>query len=695
MTTENRLNLLVIDGDQRYAERLVKLLSAYYSDINLGFLDDKKEFIKTLRQQWDALVFGRAYDMTFTDVVGILQEQQIDLPLICLMSDEVSTTGRNNEGLPAVIDGSMVKALSAENETQVVLTICLAHAHLKTRRQIASLRHILSEAEQRANILIKNSKSAVAYIDQGIHIFANDPYLSLFGFDSIEEIIGVPIIDLIAGGDNVKAFKQFLSRFGKGNRDEVEFEFESRRKDGTTFEAKLQLAAATFESEPVTQVIIQHNNTNAAEIAKQLAAAQRKDSLTGLANRQGFEAYFDELYERIKNENGQAALLYVRLDNMGKINSSLGLQGVDHVVKHIAYTLDEYFTEGFVSRFSDSTFAILLAGLDQSELKERANNLRENISDMLIEVGNRSASTTISIGMVMMDKNSPARETVIERALDAINQVMIETKNIGNSIHLYDPSQHVNSDNEALAEYLVNAISKNRFELLYQPIYDINSDRSDFFEVYLRLPLSDGSQMSPDQFMSVAKSHQLLEKIDRWVLINACKQLSIIRKQHPESRIVVQLTNASLADSKLANMVSQLIKAVGGSPGALTVQFNEQDIVDYMAVAKKQFLALSKVDCGLSIHNFGTTTKSLDTADFVQPNMVHLAKNYVQELQSDDSVQAVKSLVAKANERGFDVLIPYIEDAATMTAAWSMGARYLQGLYLQEPVKTMILAQEA
>ena len=88
----------------------------------------------------------------------------------------------------------------------------------------------------------------------------------------------------------------------------------------------------------------------------------------------------------------------------------------------------------------------------------------------------------------------------------------------------------MSEDDSALAEYLVNAITDNRFELMFQPIYDIDLDRSDFFEVYLRLPLGDTENtiLTPNQFLSVAKSHNLLGKIDRWVLINAFKQLSFI-----------------------------------------------------------------------------------------------------------------------------------------------------------------------
>ena len=60
MRTQSVLNLLVIDADQLYAERLVDLLDSYYDSINLGFLDDKEELLKSLRQPWDVLVFGQA-----------------------------------------------------------------------------------------------------------------------------------------------------------------------------------------------------------------------------------------------------------------------------------------------------------------------------------------------------------------------------------------------------------------------------------------------------------------------------------------------------------------------------------------------------------------------------------------------------------------------------------------------------------
>lgn len=697
MRTQSLLNLLVIDADQLYAERLVDLIGSYYDSVNLGFLDDKDELLKSLRQSWDVLVFGQAYDMNFTDVVAIIQEQDIDLPSVCLISKNTVANAHNDEGLPSIMNGTMVKALYVEQEMAVIMAIRLLHENLHSRQQLKTLQSVLSEAEQRANVLIKNSKSAVAYIDQGIHIFANDPYLQLFGFEAMNDIIGIPVIDLIAGGDNVKAVKQFLRQFDKGNRKDVEFNFESRRKDGSTFEAKLQLAIATLDGEPVTQIIIQQNNSNSIEVAKRLAEAERKDSLTGIDNRHSFEEQLAAAYEQARKGAMTAALLYVQLDNVGKIRSSLGLQGIDSTVKQVANTLDELVVDGHVSRFSDTAFTILVENQTTAALEKLAEQIGMSISKMLIEVDKRTTNTTASTAIVKIEKNTPEPRVLLERAMDAINQIMIETSNHGGRYHLYDASEHANSDDHALAESLVDAITNNRFELLFQPIYDINNDRSDFFEVFLRLPLADAENtvLTPEQFMAVAKSHQLLEKIDRWVLINACKRINEVRKTHPEARLLVQLTSASLIDKKLPSVASQLINAIGGKAGALTLQFNEKDISDYLTVAKSQFTALSQVNCQLSINNFGSSVKSVELANFVHPNMVRLAHNYVEGIDAADNLETVKSIIVRTNEINVDVLMPYIEDAATMSVAWSVGARYLQGNYLEMPSNSIKVSNES
>ena len=385
--------------------------------------------------------------------------------------------------------------------------------------------------------------------------------------------------------------------------------------------------------------------------------------------------------------------MYVRVDNLGKIKSNLGLQGVDETIKQVGAVLEQAFPNGTVSRFNGNNFAILQTGMAMEALLKHVDSVRQQVSEMLIEVGTRTVTTTLTVGMVAIDQNSPEMMVLIDRVIETAKQAFIDSKNEGNIIQFYDPSQYAKEDEDALVEYLQNALTKNQFKLMYQPIYDIETDSSNFFEVYLRLPLADGSLMTPDQFFTVAKRHDLMDKIDRWVLINACKQLNMVRKDAPDTKVLIQLTSQSLANKKLSGMISQLIKALGGQPDALTVQFNEQELVDHMTLAKKQFDALKNVGCRVGIHHFGSTAKTIGVLEFVEPSMVRLARNYVKDLGEVTNIETVKTLISTANEHETAVLMPYIEDAAVMSAAWSVGARYLQGYYLQEPAEHMTVVQ--
>ncbi len=91
MQKQKQLNLLIIDDNQLYAEHLVGLLEKhYYRQVNLGFLDAKDELIKLLRQSWDIILMGNAYDLSFKDVKEILKAHDAHIPVIALLPDDAT-----------------------------------------------------------------------------------------------------------------------------------------------------------------------------------------------------------------------------------------------------------------------------------------------------------------------------------------------------------------------------------------------------------------------------------------------------------------------------------------------------------------------------------------------------------------------------------------------------------------------------
>lgn len=143
--------------------------------------------------------------------------------------------------------------------------------------------------------------------------------------------------------------------------------------------------------------------------------------------------------------------------------------------------LDEMLADAHISRFSDTAFTVLVKNVTADTLKALGERIRQRISEMLIEVDTNTTNTTASIGIVQIDSNAAEPQVLLERAVEAISHIRVETANRGDAIHIYDPSEYASSDENALAEYLVNAITNNHFEVLFQPIYDVNNDLRGLF----------------------------------------------------------------------------------------------------------------------------------------------------------------------------------------------------------------------
>lgn len=684
------LNLLVIDDDQMVAERIITAVKAFDITCDMMIIDEQKELKKALRRQWDIVLYGHAYDISIEDLVSQAHSENVALPIISMISEPIEPMSRLDQSDKRAIEmlQSGVSAVYLRSHlSHIALEIIKQLNYLKERRETQHVKSLLAETEIRANLLLKNSRSAIAYIKEGMHVYVNEPYQKLFGYDHTDDLVGLPVVDLIAG-KNVSDFKAFLKRFMKGERNTPEFKFESLRPDGTSFNAKLQLAPATFEGEPCLQIIIQQHNQNAAS-KEQLAAVARKDNLTGLGNRRAFEEDLKKVRSRAINNHDEHALLYINIDNIGHISASLGFDGADATVIHVGKVLQAHFTDASINRFSDAAFTVIDYDITKEALLEKTQTLIKDIADDLINVEARTAQTTVSIGLVQISDTSPDTSEIFQRAYSGIDRVRKATKGVGNAFHLYDPYANAASSDSAMFEALNKALDNNKFKLLFQPIYHINDDSSNFYEVFLRLPLPNGETLSPDKFLAIAEQAHMLERIDRWVMLNATKILRRELKADPNARLLINLSNSALQDGGLPDFADKLIKAIGSSNFPLTLQFNEHDVLNYLSLAKDQFSAFNQAGCHVSINNFGSSLKAMDIFNHVKPNMVKLDRNYANNLSDSDNLSATQSFVSDIKEHNVTPMMAFLEDAASMSAAWTIGAPYIQGMYLQGPSESM------
>jgi len=687
------LRLLVLHNSADNTEEIVKALKNAGTPTRPQLVDNLEDFEDTLNAQpWDLVLAGEDNSGSgYMDAIQAIRNRDKDIPLIVLLKAYDETV------IVDSLEAGAVDAIVFDQHQHIVFCIRREIKNLYHRRAQRTAEAFLRETEKRCQLLLENSRDAIAYVHDGMHIYANASYVELFGYESGEDLEGVPIIDMVAKED-LGNFKDYLRAYSKGEKISQDLRFHGVKADGDKIDAMMQLSAASYDGEQCTQIVIRRDDgkAKAAMLAEQLKVVTSLDTLTGLPNRTRFEENLEEDLIRVRREKSQSALFYMSMDNVPQINAAAGIVGTDGVISALAALLKGQLPEGTLARFSDTTFTAILPQMTVDTARALAEQLCHAAHERLFDIpGGKTIQTSLSIGVAMIGETAPDAPEILSRAVNAAEKVKLLNKGAGNGVNVYNPAENATANDSALRELLAEALEQSKFKLLFQPLFDVEDESAQFFEVFVRLPLTDGKLMTPDEFMPVAQRYQLGSKIDRWVMINACKRLKEHLVRHPGTRLLINLTAESVQDPSLADLAGKLSKAIDPKGKPLVIQFAENDVVTYLKQAKEHSALLQAAGCEVSITNFGCTVNPLNTLKHVNVDYIKLDRSFTQDLSKEEHLDMTKKMATDINEIGKRLIVSYVENATTVSKLWTMGVRYLQGYYLQPPSEQLVYESQS
>ena len=109
----------------------------------------------------------------------------------------------------------------------------------------------LVESEERYRIAIEHSNDGVAIVKGCYHIFVNNKFLEIFGYNNRDEIIGNQIYITVHPDDREMVIS-INERRQRGEDVPSKYEFKGIKKDGTTVFIELSAAGIIYRGEPAT-----------------------------------------------------------------------------------------------------------------------------------------------------------------------------------------------------------------------------------------------------------------------------------------------------------------------------------------------------------------------------------------------------------------------------------------------------------
>ncbi len=155
----------------------------------------------------------------------------------------------------------------------VVLAVTLFYTELSrqvrlelaVRERTAELEHeiverklveaTLHESENKFRAIFENSVDAIGVSSLGLHMLVNPAYLTMFGYDSADELIGKPILDLIAPDERARIL-DFVHRRAQGELVSPLYETRGLRRDGTEFDMEVRVSTYLAQGQLFTVPIL-------------------------------------------------------------------------------------------------------------------------------------------------------------------------------------------------------------------------------------------------------------------------------------------------------------------------------------------------------------------------------------------------------------------------------------------------------
>lgn len=353
----------------------------------------------------------------------------------------------------------------------------------------------------------------------------------------------------------------------------------------------------------------QGEGTAQAKPELSLAEVGMNDWGTNLLSREPCERRIDELVGDAKTRGRRHAMLFVRLDDLGRVNDEHGFWAGEQVLWHAARNFAAALGGAGVGyRYSNSRFVALLQECDAAKATELAERLRLHAQHHELLWEGRRIPCTFSLAVVVID-GSEDRNNLIAAA----ETLLGEARNRGgNSVLQQVPTETVKQrkrDDQLWLDWIVPRLADGRAHLISQIMQPLNPDSgAPLIETYVRVEDDDGVWLEPGYYMPALERLRQSHLVDLWVLREMLKTL----EQNPRlfdthAAASINLASGSLLNPDFATQVFDIVGASSVPPQRLCFEIEEAFAISQSAVVQRFMDQLRMIGVHFALDRCHTT----------------------------------------------------------------------------------------
>ncbi|WP_448110118.1 EAL domain-containing protein [Pseudomonas lini] len=232
---------------------------------------------------------------------------------------------------------------------------------------------------------------------------------------------------------------------------------------------------------------------------------------------------------------------------------------------------------------------------------------------------------------------------------------------------------------QSLDAELQGAIRRGELQVLYQPIFDLDSRNCVGAEALLRWRRPDGTLTSPDLFIPMAENTGQIRQMTDFVLQRLLEQLGQLLRSNPQLYISVNLAACDVMVPRIGQVMARLLSLHRVAARQIAFEVTERGLVD-VVVARENLQALRDVGHQVLIDDFGTGYCSLAYLQTLPVDCLKIDKAFIDALGHDAASSGVAPhIIRMAQALQLKVIAEGIEHEAQVLFLSSEGVKFGQG----------------
>lgn len=464
-----------------------------------------------------------------------------------------------------------------------------------------------------------------------------------------------------------------------------------RRKNGEYYPKWLSISTIYDQSGEVLNYIGSFQDISERKAAEEkIQFLAHHDVLTALPNRLLLRDRFGQAMEQLKRTSRNLAFMFLDLDQFKSINDSVGHRIGDELLIAVVQRLKECLREiDTISRQGGDEFIILLNDIDTSVAAASAASKIVNAMSRPFAIAGHQLNTSMSIGIAMAPVDGTDFDTLLQKA----DMAMYHAKERGRAGFSFF-RQEMN-DAALKRHHLINslhqALGRNELRLHYQPQVSIQNNSLQGCEALLRWFRSDGSPVSPVEFIPLAEESGLILPIGEWALSEACRQARLWSDAGMTAKVAVNVSGIQIYRSDVPALLANCTSEAGISPNMIEIELTESTLMQDSQGVREVIRELKTLGSSVAIDDFGTGYSSLAYLSRFQVDKLKIDRSFIVGSDSSDEDGAIVRMITQmAHVLGLKAVAEGVENPGQLAFLRECGCDVAQGYLISRPVEPQI-----